>query len=123
MTDITHKYSSNQITSSFCGTLRESQDVATEDMSGMDVDPDDVDPAYCNEIGNCEIPLNNCLTPLKRQKNAYYSNKRKCLQFHTELDSDDGIDSTIPMYESPYYFVEVSVCVLYEINFSHMLQF
>ncbi|XP_071570629.1 uncharacterized protein [Temnothorax nylanderi] len=99
--NITHT-SPNRITSS-CGTRKKSQDFAKEDMSSMDVNVD-VDPVHCTEIGNCEILPNNCLTPLKRRKDAHCSSKRK------RLDFNDSIDSTIPIHELPVPAITSAIC-------------
>ncbi|XP_077276889.1 uncharacterized protein LOC143905358 [Temnothorax americanus] len=95
--NITHT-PSNRITS-FCGTRKKSQDFAKKDMSSMDVDP-----AHCTKIGNCEIFLNNCLTPLKRRKDAHCSSKKK------RLDFNDSIDSTIAIHELPVPAITSAIC-------------
>lgn len=66
-----------------------------------------IDSAHCIKTSNCKIPLNNCSTSLKQQKDAPYNSKRKCLDFHsTELISNDNIDSMTRIHD------ELSVSIL-----------
>lgn len=62
----------------------------------------DSDPAHCTGIGNCEIPLDHCLTSLIREEDAHCSSKKERLDSDfSELVSNDGIDSTIPIQKLP----------------------
>ncbi|XP_029678795.1 uncharacterized protein LOC115244921 [Formica exsecta] len=71
----------------------------------------DSDPAHCTGIGNCEIPLDDCLTSLIREEDAHCSSKKERLDSDfSELVSNDGIDSTIPIQKLPVSALTPAIC-------------
>lgn len=81
-----HNMNGSYLPSNNCLTpFRQKEDVCcSSKKKHLDFDSIELVSNDDTEIGNCEIPPNNCLTELA-----------------TELVSNDGIDSTIPIQELP----------------------